>query len=471
MNSKLIEVSETPDSTAHDAAPESAERIDVPPLDAQTWKRNGTGAQEHTRIRPRRAILNMPEYHPPLAGRTALRLDFNENTHAPSPRVREALAKLTLESFTIYPEREPVERVVAEHLGLQPEQVLLTNAVDEAIHLVCFTFLEEGDEALFCVPSFFMYDVNSVAMGAKVTRIQADDSLHFPFERFLAAITPRTRLIILASPNNPTGTVMTREQIHAIAHAAPHALVMVDEAYFHFFGETVMDDLIERSEGWVPHLHDSPIVIEVGSEQTVVDENRVPHSLASFTGERVDSTTSAAPRNIIIARTFSKAYGLASLRAGLLAGPAELIAHLRKAASPYNVNGVALAAVEACVGDTEYLDWYAAQIYTGREKIERALDHMRVPRWPSHANFVLMRIGPRHKELIERMRDRGVLLRDRSSDPGLAGCVRITVGVEDQVDTGIAAMRDTLAEMQWTPAEATPVGSTPAGSEGEREYE
>ena len=89
---------------------------------------------------PRKAIPAMPEYHPPLAGRTALRLDFNENTHAPSPRVREALSRLTLESFTVYPERAPVEAVVAQHLGLQPEQVLLTNAVDEAIHIMTFTF-------------------------------------------------------------------------------------------------------------------------------------------------------------------------------------------------------------------------------------------------------------------------------------------------------------------------------------------
>ena len=303
------------------------------PIDLDMPEMDGLADREErsSGIQPRRAILAMPEYHPPLAGRDALRLDFNENTHAPSPRVREALAKLTLESFTIYPEREPVERVVAAHLGLQPEQVLLTNAVDEAIHLVCFTFLDEGDEALFCVPSFFMYDVNSVAMGATVIRIQADDSLHFPFERFLAAITPRTKLIILASPNNPTGTVMTREQIHAVAHAAPHALVMVDEAYFHFFGETVMDDLIE----------DAP----------AGNEDRVPHPFASSAGERVGSAAAAPPRNIIVARTFSKAYGLASLRAGLLAGPAELMAHLRKAASPYNVNGVALAAVEACVAE------------------------------------------------------------------------------------------------------------------------
>jgi histidinol-phosphate aminotransferase len=370
---------------------------------------NNREADAGDRIQPRRAILAMPEYHPPLAGRTALRLDFNENTHAPSPRVREALGRLTLESFTVYPERAPVEAVVAAHLGLRPEQVLLTNAVDEAIHIVCFTFLEEGDECLFAVPSFFMYDVNTLGMGAKAIRIQADETLAFPYERMLAAITSKTKLIILCSPNNPTGAIITREQIHTIAKAAPHAVILVDEAYFHFFGETVMGDLVDGTPG--------------------------------------------VPPNMIVARTFSKAYGLASLRVGLLAGPVSLMNHLRKASSPYNVNGVALAAVEASVGDTGYIDWYVSQMHEGRARIERALDNMKVPHWPSHANFVLMHIGPRHKEFTQGMRARGVLVRDRSADPGLDGCVRITVGIEDQTTTGIAALRDTFAAMHWTPAE------------------
>ena len=380
-------------------------------------------------IAPRRAIAAMPEYHPPLAGRTALRLDFNENTHAPSPKVREALGRLTLESFTVYPERAPVEAVVAEQLGLRPEQVLLTNAVDEAIHIVCFTFLEEGDEALFAVPSFFMYDVNAAAMGAVVKRVQMDETLEFPFERLLEGITPKTKLIILCSPNNPTGTVISREQIHAVAKAAPHAVVMVDEAYFHFYGETVMDDLRE----------------DAGADP---------------------------PRNMIVARTFSKAYGLANLRVGLLAGPVELVQHMRKASSPYNVNGVALRAVEACVGDTEYLDWYVEQIRTGRARVEKALDHMRVPRWPSHANFVLMHIGPKHKEFVSAASARGVLLRDRSSDPGLAGCVRITIGVEDQIDTAIAVLRESLAAIGWMPVEVdAPTGLGVGEPKEEREYE
>ncbi|WP_433968230.1 aminotransferase class I/II-fold pyridoxal phosphate-dependent enzyme [Tunturiibacter gelidiferens] len=105
-------------------------------------------------VQARKAVLEMPEYHPPLAGRDALRLDFNENTFAPSPRVVEKLLALTAEGLTKYPEREPVERIVATHFGLKPDEVLLTNGVDEAIHLICVAFLETDDEALIATPTF-----------------------------------------------------------------------------------------------------------------------------------------------------------------------------------------------------------------------------------------------------------------------------------------------------------------------------
>jgi histidinol-phosphate aminotransferase len=372
-----------------------------------------------SQVKPRKAIDEMPEYHPPLAGRTGLRLDFNENTFAPSPKVLERIRSLSAESFTIYPERQPVERKLAKHLGLHANQVLLTNAVDEAIHLVTFTFLNEGDEAVVCVPSFFMYDVNVLAMGAKLHRILADKTLAFPYERFVAAINEKTRLIILCSPNNPTGTTLTKEQIRSIANMAPRAAVLVDEAYYHFFGETILDEL-------------------------------------------------ASLPNVIVARTFSKAYGLANLRAGALITSAELMTHLRKAASPYNVNGVALAALEASLDDDVYLDWYADQIRLGRERMAKGLDELGIPYYPSHANFILMRIGPRHKQFVADARAHGVLLRDRSNDPGLSGCVRITIGPNDHVERGLAALKLAIHAMNWTPAEA---GLSKGTSGEEHEYE
>jgi len=360
--------------------------------------------EETKLVQPRKAVLAMPEYHPPLAGRDALRLDFNENTFSPSPSVLRKLQQLTSEGLTIYPERVPVERIVAKHFGLEPDQLLLTNGVDEAIHLVSCAFLEEGDEALICTPTFFMYDVSIGLMTAGLRRVQSDDSFRFPFERFLAAITPKTKLIIVASPNNPTGATVSSEHLLAIAAAAPQALLMVDEAYFHFHGETTLGDV-------------------------------------------------GAISNLIVARTFSKAYGLANLRVGMLAGDARLINFIRKVTSPYNVNGVALAVLPDAIADDAYLGWYADRVREGRERIFDALKELGVRTWPSAANFVLMDIGPKHKELCEAVRRRGVLLRDRSTDPGCEGYVRITVGIEDHVTRGIAALRDSLSEIGWTPSE------------------
>jgi histidinol-phosphate aminotransferase len=372
-------------------------------------------------VRPRKAVLEMPEYHPPLAGRTALRLDFNENTFGSSPLVVEKMRAATAEELTKYPEREPVERIVAKHFELQAGQVLLTNGVDEAIHLMCCAFLEAEDEALIATPSFFMYDVSVQMMTPRLQKVQADATLEFPFDRFMAAITERTKLIIVASPNNPTGAVVGREHLLAIAAAAPQAVLMVDEAYYHFDGASVMDDL-------------------------------------------------ATVPNMIVARTFSKAYGLANLRIGMLAGNPELLKYVRKVSSPYNVNGVALDCLPVALADEEYVAWYSEQVRVGRERVMNGLRELGVPFFPSHANFVLMNIGPKHKELVQAMRANGVLLRDRSTDPGCDGFVRITIGVEEHVTRGLAALKISLHVIGWEKQQA---GESTGHQDGDgvREFE
>jgi histidinol-phosphate aminotransferase len=323
--------------------------------------------------------------------------------------------------LTKYPEREPAERIVAQHFGLQTERVLLTNGVDEAIHLVCCAFLEAEDEALIATPSFFMYDVSVQMMTPHLRKIQADATLEFPFERFMAAITKRTKLIIVASPNNPTGTVVSREHLLAIAAAAPRAVLMVDEAYYHFDGASVMDDL-------------------------------------------------ATVPNMIVARTFSKAYGLANLRIGMLAGNPEVLKYVRKVSSPYNVNGVALDCLPVALADGEYVSWYSEQVRVGRERMMDGLRELGVPFFPSHANFVLMNIGPKHKELVQAMRANGVLLRDRSTDPGCDGLVRITIGLEEHVTRGLAALKVSLDEIGWKKQEVDESASQQVG-DGVREFE
>lgn len=380
-----------------------------------------TDTTNKTAVKPRQLVEEMPEYHPPLADRSALRLDFNENTLAPSPRVMERLQQITAEGLTKYPEREGVEKVVAAHFGLRGDEVILTNGVDEAIHLACCAFLEPEDEAIICTPSFFMYDVSIMMMTPHLRKVQAGATLEFPFDRFMAAITKRMKLIIVASPNNPTGATVSREHLLAIAKAAPQAVLMVDEAYYHFHGESVMQDL-----GSVP--------------------------------------------NLIVARTFSKAYGLANLRIGMLAGNAALMKYLRKVSSPYNVNGIALDCLPVAIADEDYLNWYVEQVRVGRERMMDGLRHLGVPFFPSAANFVLMNIGSKHKELVAAMRARGVLLRDRSADPGCDGYVRITIGVEEHVTRGLEALSNCLREIGWTPQQVSKSASQQV-SDGVREFE
>ena len=353
-----------------------------------------------TAVQPRAAVQRMKEYHPPLGNRDGLRLDFNENTLECSPAVLRVLGAIGSSDLTRYPEREPGEDLVAQSLGLDSEQVLLTNGVDEAIHILCETYLDSFDELLLPVPTYSMYEVYASATGSRIVTVQADPDFSFPFERLLNAITPSTKLIAIANPNSPTGSVTKRGQIIQIVEAAPHAAVLIDEAYFHFFGETVADLI-----GKYP--------------------------------------------NLLIARTFSKAYGLAGLRLGVLAGPVEAVRWLRRVLSPYSVNSLALACLPAALSDKDYLDWYVSEVLSARVDLYAALDALNVPYWPSEANFVLANIGPKHREFTAAMKQRGVLVRDRSNDPGCDGCVRITVGTGPQIASAISAMVEALDEIGW----------------------
>lgn len=348
---------------------------------------------------PRARVQAMKEYHPPLGNRDALRLDFNENTIACSPKVKEVLARISAGDLTRYPERAPVERIVAEHLGVAAEQVVLTNGVDEAIHVLFETFLDSGDELLLPVPTYTMYEVYASATDARAVAVQAAADLQFPFDRLAAAISSRTKIVAIANPNSPSGSIATRAQLIEIAKRAADAVVLVDEAYFHFCGETVIDLV-----GKIP--------------------------------------------NLVVARTFSKAYGLAGLRLGVLVGPVELMQWIRRVLSPYSVNSLALACLPPALNDTGYLEWYVGEVLVARAEFEAALDAAGVRRWPSRANFVLVEIGARHREFVRLMSTGGVLVRDRSSDPGCDGRVRITIGTREQMRNAILVLHETLKQLR-----------------------
>jgi histidinol-phosphate aminotransferase len=191
----------------------------------------------------------------------------------------------------------------------------------------------------------------------------------------------------------------TRAQLLELAQRAPQAVLLVDEAYFHFCGETVID--------------------LVGS---------LP--------------------NLVVARTFSKAYGLAGLRLGLLAGPADLMRWVRRVLSPYSVNSIALACLPPALEDTAYLNWYVGEVIAARAAFEAALDSAGVRRWPTRANFILVEIGAQHSEFVRLMRAAGVLVRDRSSDPGCDGRVRITIGTREQMGQAVTALNQAVAALK-----------------------
>ena len=349
-------------------------------------------------LKPRDAVRNLPTYHPPLGGRTGLRLDFNENTVGCSPRVLEKLRRIDFEELARYPEREPVEAVVAEHLGVRADELLLTNGVDEAIHLLCEAYLEPSDDVCLVVPTFSMYEIFAKATGAKVVNVPADETFAFPLQAIRQQINAAMRLIVIANPNNPTGSAASVEDLLAVADSAPNAALLIDEAYFEFHGETLLRQWTDRP-------------------------------------------------NVFVARTFSKAYGLAGLRVGILCGHREQMESVRSVASPYNVNSVALTCLPEALADEEYVRGYVEQVLEGRDRLQVELERLGIHYWPSRANFVLMRLGDLTSAFIRGMRERGILVRDRSRDYGCQGCVRITLGSNEQTDRLLDALRGVLREI------------------------
>lgn len=335
--------------------------------------------------KPREAVLRMAPYSPPTSGRAGkLRLDFNENTVGCSPHVISYLTgKLSAEALTIYPEYEATRAALAEYFQVPEDQFLLTNGTDEAIQVLVNTYVDDGDEVIILHPSYAMYRFYSEVAGAEIKLLdyRAGD-LAFPIEELLAAVTPRTRAILISNPNNPTGTAIGAGPMVQILERAPHAAVLIDEAYYEFFGVTALR-LIERYP------------------------------------------------NLFVSRTFSKAFGMAALRVGCLFSQAGNVSIAHKAQSPYSVNLLAAIAVRAAVEDTSYLNHYVHQSLKARDLLYQGFAARRIEAYPSQANFVLFRAGERSVAIRDALRERGVLVRDRSYE--IAGCVRVTAGTPEQV--------------------------------------
>jgi histidinol-phosphate aminotransferase len=345
-------------------------------------------------LTPRQAVQKMAPYHPPTGGRQGkLRLDFNENTVGCSPKVIEYLKEnLTADALTIYPEYVDAMRELAAYFAVAPGELLLSNGTDEAIQVLMNTFVDDGDDVLLLKPSYAMYRFYAELAGASVREIDyAAADLEFPFDEFLAAIRPSTRAILIANPNNPTGTGINLDAMRRVLEAAPQSAVLIDEAYFEFCGVTAL-----------PLVRQYP--------------------------------------NLFVSRTFSKVFGMAAMRCGCLFSSVENVRWMHKAQSPYSVNMLAALAARAAIQDRQHVANYVKEVLAARELVYEGLRKLGIPFYPSQANFVLFRAGERAIPIRDALRDRGVLIRDRSYE--IPGCVRVTVGTRLQIERFLRELED-----------------------------
>jgi histidinol-phosphate aminotransferase len=358
------------------------------------------------------------DYQTVITPASGLRLHLNENTAGCSPKVLAALHALTREQASFYPNYERAIAACATRFGVRPDEVMLTNGLDEGILSVSITALRgqvlpqhfshdltpaksdkarPDPEAIVVVPAFDMYAACADVAGGQVVEVPIKDDFSFPTDRVLGTIRPDTRLIFLTNPNNPTGQAIPRADILRIARAAPDALIFVDEAYADFAGVTLIND---------------------------ADARELP--------------------NLVVGRTFAKAYGIAGLRAGALIGHPDVLATLRRAVPPFSLNICATVALCAGLTDTEYYDWYLDQVRASKQLLYDTCDRLGVRYWRSAANFVLVSFGNDAQRIVDGLTARQVFVRDRSRDPACPGCVRITTGIVEHTQAGLKVLEEVL---------------------------
>jgi histidinol-phosphate aminotransferase len=338
--------------------------------------------------------------HIPIEGRAgALRLDFNENTVGSSPAALRAVRKLTAEQLATYPEYLAPTARMARWFGAKPNQLTLTNGADGALQHIIATFVEPRSAILLVDPTFVMYRFYAQLSGARIISLRYDSEMNFPTDAAMKALRNSPRLFLIANPNNPTGTLIPPAVIRRMLDAAPRTLFVLDEAYAEFSGVTALP--------WI---------------------RRYP--------------------NLIVVRTFSKGAGLAGLRLGCMFACSEVTALLARTREPFAVNIAALTAAEATLRDYQAVRRYAKEIGLARELLANALIRFGVKIFPSAANFILADFGSAAPRILRKLAQRRILLRDRTSDFGRTGFVRITIGTRPQMRRLIRELERLIPETE-----------------------
>jgi histidinol-phosphate aminotransferase len=326
----------------------------------------------------------------------AIKLASNESPLPPSPRVIEAVER-ALRSVNRYPEDScfKLRAALARHLGVRGENLIFGAGSDEILGLLAHVFLDPGDEVVFSWPSFAMYPIVTQSMGARAVTVEPDAAYRSVPDALADAITPRTKLLLLANPNNPTGTSMTaRELERLLARVPERVIVALDEAYYEYV----------RSADF-------------------------PRSLALI----------ADRPSLVVLRTFSKVYGLAGLRVGYGIGHPELTQLLERARHPFNVSSVAQVAAVAALEDGAYREKVRELTHQGLAQLEAGFEKLGLAYAQSDANFVLVDLGRESTAVYEALQRRGVITRPVHSF-GLTRHLRITAGLPEENQRALDAL-------------------------------
>ena len=343
----------------------------------------------------------MSHYQKPPELYDGLRLHQNENTGGCSARVLEALARLRADQIGFYPPYAAATDAVASYLGVPADRITLVNGLDEGIMALAVAYLRASLggpelESIVPEPAFEIFRFDTAVAGGRLVQVMPRADFTFPLDDVLSAISANTRVVFVTNPNNPTGVGVPLENIRTIARRLPDgAVVFVDEAYAEFAGES-----------FVPEIDAFP--------------------------------------NVIVGRTFSKAFGLAGLRIGCMVGAPATLDGVRRAIPVYSVNIAAVVAVQAALADRGHLDGYLRQVAASKQLLYAACDRLGLTYWPSRANFVLVCAGDRTDALVKGAFEKGIYLRDRSSEPGCQGCLRIATGIVEHTTRAIAVMEEVL---------------------------
>lgn len=364
---------------------------------------------ENKRSLFRQNINDMGEYRPPLEGRSEgyLLLDFNERTIPPPGRIRKLLEEYSQTgNIHVYPEYGNLDQIIAGYAGVRREQIIFTNGSDQGIDIIFRATVDKGDKVIIPSPSFAMFYQSAGVQGAKIIRPRyKGEELSFPLEEVLDTIDKDTRLVIVCNPNNPTGTVVSKEDVEKVVKKAKEfdAAALSDEAYHEFNRTTTAKDLI--------NLYD----------------------------------------NLFVTRSFSKVLGIASLRAGYVLSQENNILQLRKIRGPYDVNMEAVAVVKSLqYPDTikEMMSYIREVMEEAKPKTEEFLRDRGVKAYQSGANFLLVDPSPFSSEEIyeflksyQTQQYKGILVRPREDPPNT---FRLTIGTNENMELFFEAFSEFL---------------------------